>query len=131
MVRHFTPAGASVGLERADELVATFPDEMTARRAYSVLEAWRTRCGDRLRRYGNPEVGDLQQVSVDGGQAAWYLLTYAPDKAAPRKVLLDAQGMAQVGRRIAMLRMTRLGERSGDLQPPIESAVAAAADRLR
>jgi hypothetical protein len=131
VVRHYSPADATAGLQRADELVATFPDEMTARRAYSVLESWRKQCGDRLRRYGDPEIGDLQPVPVDGGQAAWYLLTYAPDKSAPNKVLLDAQGMAQVGPRIALLRMTRLGERSGDLQPPIEDAVAAAADRLR
>jgi hypothetical protein len=131
VVRHFEPAGTSVGLERADELVATFPDEMTARRAYSVLESWRKQCGDRLRRYGDPELGDLQPVSVDGGQAAWYLLTYAPNKNAPHNVLLDAQGMAQVGRRIALLRMARFGEKSGDLQPTFEDAVAAAAARLR
>ena len=44
-------------------------------------------------------------------------------------MLLDAQGMALVGRRIAMLRMTRLAT-EGDQVPPMGKAVATAASRL-
>jgi hypothetical protein len=127
-VRQFQPADTSVAHAQAAELVATFPDAMTARRAYSVLESWHEQCASQLRRYARPQVGGLRSVAVDGGQATWYLLTYSPDKAS-HTMLLDAQGMALVGRRIAMLRMTRLAT-EGDQVPPMGKAVAAAASRL-
>jgi hypothetical protein len=129
-VRRFLPADTSVPLASAGELVATFPDAMTARRAYSVLESWHKQCAAVLKRHGPSQVGGLRPVTVDGGQAAWYLLTYTPDKGAPNEVLLDAQGMALVGRRIAMLEITRrLTE--GDPLPPMDAAIVAAAARLR
>ncbi len=129
-VRRFLPADTSVPLASAGELVATFPDAMTARRAYSVLESWHKQCASLLKRRAGSQVGALRSVAVDGGQAAWYLLTYSPAKAAPNEVMLDAQGMALVGRRIAMLQITRrLTE--GDPLPPMDAAIAAAAARLR
>jgi hypothetical protein len=129
-VRRFLPPDTSVPLASAGELVATFPDAMTARRAYSVLESWHKQCASMLKRHPRSQVGGLRSVSVDGGQAAWYLLTYAPKKATPDEVLLDGQGMALVGRHIAMLSITRrLTE--GDALPPMDAAIVAAAARLR
>ena len=130
MVRRFRPADTGESPNLAAEMVATFPDAMTARRAYSVLESWHKQCGSLLRRYTHPSVGQLQAVSVDGGQAGWYLLTYGPVTGEPGKVFLDAQGMALVGRRIAMLSMVRVGAK-GDDPPPMDQAIAKAASRLR
>jgi hypothetical protein len=129
VVRRFRPADTGESPNLAGELVATFPDAMTARRAYSVLESWHKQCGSLLRRYTRPEVGAIRAVSVDGGQAGWYLLTYGPVSGAPGKVFLDTQGMALVGKRIAMVSLVRTGAKS-DPAPPMAKALAAAASRL-
>ena len=134
-VRHYLPAGAgsSRAGDRAGELLATFPDENTARRAFAVLEAWRGRCADRLAGHRNRVVGDSQDVPVAGGTGAWYLLTYGPVKGHPDARYLDAQGIAVVGRRIAILSMVKIGEHYG-YEPGHEPMVATlrrAADLLR
>jgi hypothetical protein len=130
VVRRFRPADIGESPNLAAELVATFPDAMTARRAYSVLTAWRDRCSDLLRRFDHPQVGALQSVPVTGGQGDWYLLTYGPVRGRPGKVFLDAQGMVLVGNRIAMLSLIRVGDKSST-PPPMAGALAAAAARLR
>jgi hypothetical protein len=110
VVRRYRPASGPAGTDRAGELVATFPDEKTARRAYAVLEAWRARCADRLEHYRRAKVGGLQDVSVGDGAAGWYLLTYGPAKGEPDAGYFDAQGMTRVGSRIAMLSMVATGQ---------------------
>ena len=114
VVRRFRPGGAAAGSSggqvRAGELVATFPDAPTARRAFAVLEAWRATCAERLQRYARSDVGGLQDVSVPGGRARWYLLTYGPVDGDPDARFFDAQGMALVGSRIAMLSMVSVGQ---------------------
>jgi hypothetical protein len=130
VVRRFRPADTGESPNLAGELVATFPDAMTARRAYSVLDSWHKQCGSLLRRYTHPSVGELQALRVDGGQAGWYLLTYGPVSGMPGKVFLDAQGMALVGRRIAMVSMVRAGT-AVDAPPRVDEAIARAASRLR
>jgi hypothetical protein len=130
VVRRFRPADTGESPNLAAELVATFPDAMTARRAYSVLDSWHKQCGSLLRRYTHPSVGELHAVGVDGGQGGWYLLTYGPVSGMPGKVFLDAQGMALVGKRIAMLSMIRVGA-VGDAPARIDEAIARAASRLR
>lgn len=130
VVRRFRPADTGESPNLAGELVATFPDVMTARRAYSVLESWHKQCGSLLRRYTAADVGDLQSVSVGEGMAGWYLLTYGPVTGHPGKVFLDAQGMALLRKRIVMLSMVRSGAK-GDRPPPMDAALAAAAARLR
>lgn len=114
-VRHYLPAGTAFRRagDSAGELLATFPDENTARRAFDVLEAWRGRCADRLAGHRHRDVGDPQDVPVAGGTGAWYFLTYGPVKGHPDARYLDAQGIAVVGPRIAMLSMVEVGEDHG------------------
>lgn len=132
VVRRFLPPASSPTGERAAELVATFPDDQTARRVYSVLTAWRARCADRLLDYVTSDVGDLQDVTVDSGQAGWYLLTYGPPPGDPRSTYFDAQGMAMVGSRIALVTMRRNAEdfRYPSGQEPMVAAVQRAAQKL-
>lgn len=134
-VRHYVPAGAAFRRagDRAGELVATFPDESTARRAFAVLEAWRGRCADRLTTYHRVDVGDLQDVPVAGGSGGWYLLAYGPVKGHSGARYLDAQGIAVVGTRIAMLSMVKVGEdyHYGPGHEPMVTTVRRATSLLR
>ena len=108
--RYRPPADASTSHDRAGELVATFPDAATARRAYAVLRAWRDRCADRLRRFRASDVGAVRDVPAGAGQAGWYLLTYGPVPGDPDARFFDAQGTALVGSRIAMVSMVLAGQ---------------------
>lgn len=131
VVRRYRPPAGSPA-DRAGELVATFPDPQTARRAYAVLTAWHKRCGDRLSRYRHHQVGQLREVAVGAGTASWYQLTYGPVPGRPHTQLLDAQGTALVGPRIAMLtlvRATREGARPSGPEP-MPVAVGRAAQKL-
>ena len=134
VVRRFAAAGGGrqARHDRAGELVATFPDAMTARRAYAVLTSWRARCADRLSRYRTSEVGELQKVSAPGGTAGWYLLTYGPVPGDPEARFLDAQGTTLVGSRIAMVSMVLAGQ-DYNYEPgqgPMVAALQGAAQRL-
>ena len=131
LVRRFRPAAAG-SADRAGELVATFPDAQTARRAFAVLGAWRAQCEDRLRRWQRSDVGALEDVEVSAGRGAWYLLTYGPVPGDRDSQFFDAQGMVLVGSRIAMVSMVLAGqdynyERG---QEPMVAAVQRAAQKL-
>jgi hypothetical protein len=132
LVRRFRPAGPGAAADRAGEPVAQFPDPATARRAYAVLAAWRGRCADRLTERTRPRVGALQDVPVDGGTGGWYLLTYGPVPGDRDARFFDAQGMAVVGARIAMVSMVLAGQdytyRAG--REPMVQAVQRAAQLL-
>ena len=56
------------------------------------------------------DVAAMRSVSVAGGQAGWYLLTYGPVKGSTDEQFFDAQGMALVGTRIAMVSMVLAGQ---------------------
>lgn len=134
-VRHYLPAGAAFRKagDHAGELVAAFPDETTARRAFAVLRAWRGRCADRLPGHKSSDVGDLQDVAARGGTGGWYLLTYGPVKGDPGARYYDAEGIAVVGSRIALLSMVKVGE-DYDYEPghePIVGTLRRAAGLLR
>jgi hypothetical protein len=108
----------------ASELVAAFPDDVTARRAFAVLTSWRAKCADRLRGKEHPRVGALQDVRVRGGSGAWYLLTYGPVRGDPDAQWFDAQGMALVGSRIALVELLLAGQ-DYNYEPGTEPMVAA------
>ena len=92
------------------ELVADFADQQTAAGAMDVLRAWRAKCGDQLRKYVDPKVGALEPVGVEDADAGWYLLSYGtPDGPADDR-WFDAQGMVRVGSRIALVRLSVLGQ---------------------
>lgn len=131
LVRRFRPAAAG-STDRAGELVATFPDAQTARRAFRVLEAWRAQCADRLRTWRRSDVGIMEDVTVDGGRGRWYLLTYGPVPGDRDAQFFDAQGMALVGSRIAMVSMVLSGQdyNYDPGQEPMVAAVQRAAQKL-
>jgi hypothetical protein len=124
LVRGFTPADPRAARDRAGSLVATFPDVLTARRAFAVLKAWRGTCAGRHSSYPRRDVGALRSVPVSGGTAGWYLLTYGPVPGEPDAAFFDAQGTAMVGHRIAMVTM-RLAGQDFDHDPGSEPMVAA------
>jgi hypothetical protein len=96
-----------------------------------VLKSWRQQCADRLP--GKPHrVGALQGVSVSGGTGGWYLLGYPDPGGDPNADVFDAQGIAVVGTRIAMLELRNVGQDydypAG--HEPMVAAVQRAAGRL-
>ncbi|NUR08501.1 MAG: hypothetical protein HOQ22_06020 [Nocardioidaceae bacterium] len=118
--------------DSAEELVAEFPDTATTARAWKVLQSWHDQCAQQLRRYRTKDVGPLKAVSVAGGQGAWYLLVYGPADEDPNAGVFDAQGMARVGTRIAMVEMKSIGQ-DYDYPPghePMVTGVQAAAAKL-
>jgi hypothetical protein len=116
----------------ASELVAAFPDDKTATRAYEVLKSWQADCAGQLKKFDRVSVGDLEPVSTDAGEGTWYLLTYGPAAGDPDEAYFDAQGIAKVGDRIAVLRLSLIGQDynypAGE--EPMVAAVQAAAGRL-
>ena len=138
VVRRFAPeppVPPTARHDRAGELVATFPDALTARRAYAVLEAWQRTCAARLSGLGHTHghVGDLQDVPA-GDRAGWYLLTYGPVRGEPGARFLDAQGTVLRGSRLAMVSLVHAehagqdGDGAGRL--PMATALRRAAHRL-
>lgn len=129
--RGYRPADPEAG-DRAGELVAEFPDSTTARRAFAVLKSWRAQCAGRLKRFDRSHVGAFEDVPVAGGTGGWYLLTYGPVSGDPDSGYFDAQGMAVVGSRIAMVEMVLAGQ-DYDYAPghePMVDAVRRAAAEL-
>ena len=131
--RSFRPVGPGPSTDEAGEVVAEFPDTTTARRAFAVLKSWRATCADRLKGgHKQVKVRALQEVPVDGGTAGWYLATYGPVAGDPDALYFDAQGMAVVGSRIAMVEMILAGQDYNyePGQEPIVAALQRAATKL-
>lgn len=131
--RSFRPVGPGPSTDEAGEVVAEFPDTTTARRAFAVLKSWRATCADRLKGgHKQVKVRALQDVPVDGGTAGWYLATYGPVAGDPDALYFDAQGMAVVGSRIAMVEMILAGQDYNyePGQEPIVAALQRAATKL-
>lgn len=142
-VRTYQPApelsdsGATAG-----NLVATFPDPKTAKRAYEVLKSWTAQCADELSRHKPREVGMLQDVELPRGLSPdlsparasgnWYLLMYGPVPGDPDAAYFDAQGLARVGSRVSVLEMRLIGQDYNYPfgQEPMVEAVQASAAKL-
>lgn len=105
-VRQYTPRPADAHAS-AGELVAQFADPNTAARAFEVLKAWRAQCDEELARHHDHHVGALQEVSVPEGAGGWYELTYGPVEDDHAAHWVDAQGLARVGNRIALVSLAR------------------------
>src|SRR3954449_10778740 len=131
VVRTFRPPGAG-SHDIGRQLVAAFPDDATARRAFEVLKSWRTTCGDRLAEHDHSHVGRLQSVSLANGTGAWFLLSYGPVPSDADAQWYDAQGMALVGSRIALVRLAMVGQdyNYDAGEEPMVAAVQRAAARL-
>jgi hypothetical protein len=128
--RSYSPPPRSV--DSAEELVADFPDATTAQRAFSVLKSWRAKCRSRLKGKDVRQIGDLQDVAVGSGSGGWYLLVYGPAPGDPDAGVFDAQGMAVVGTRIAVVGLTSIGQDYDYPQgkEPMVGALQAAARKL-
>lgn len=110
VVREYAP-GAGPDTDTASELVAQFPDGMTAKRALEVLKSWRGQCERELSGYDHRRVGDLQRVEVRGGDAGWYLLTYGPPEGGSQdEGYFDSQGLVRVGNLVAVVQMRLVGQ---------------------
>ena len=138
-VRRYKPAPRlSDTTSTARNLVASMPDERTAKRVYEVLKSWRGQCNEKLRGHDMSEIGKLQPVDLPAeirpatASADWYLLTYGPAKGEPDAGYFDAQGMVRVGETISMLRMRLIGQDYNyePGQEPMVGAVRASAVKL-
>jgi hypothetical protein len=133
VVDEYVPASGPPSHATAGNLVAQFPDEVTAQRAYEVLKSWHDECQDLIAKHTQHKVGDLQPVDVGGaGNGDWYLLRYGPVAGDPDSSYFDAQGMTRSGDRISLLEMRLVGQ-DYDYRPghePMVAAVQAAAAKL-
>lgn len=130
--RDYLPAD-DAAQARANELVATFADAKTAWRAFEVLKSWQADCDKPLAKYDHHDIGAPQKVDIDAGEAHWYLLTYGPADGESEADYFDAEGLALVGNRIAVIRMTLVGQDYSYAagKEPMVDAVRAAAANLR
>ena len=106
------------------ELVADFADEKTGAGAMDVLRAWRSKCAEKLRGHVDPRVGELEPVGIEDADAGWYLLGYGTPDGSPDERWFDAQGLVRVGARIALVRLSVLGQ-DYNYEPGQEPMVAA------
>lgn len=120
------------GNATASELVADFADRKTAWRAYQTVLSWRETCPAQLRAYPRTDVSLLEDVSVEQGQAGWWLLKYAPIGDDPEVAAFDAEGVALVGSRVAVVQMVLYGQdyNYAPGQEPMVEAVRRAAARI-
>lgn len=107
---YLPPAGTEEGVGGSN-LVAEFPDQRTARRAFEVLQSWRGQCEEELQEYERRSIGGFDTVQVDGAEGGWYLLIYGPvEGGSPDDGYFDAQGFVRVGKRISVLQMRGIGQ---------------------
>lgn len=112
--RTYVPADGSTS--SALEIVADFPDAMTAKRALSVLQSWYRDCP--RDHDGDPQVGPYAAVTLaTTGSAGWHLLTYG--------TTFDAHGIVQRGARIAVVVLTLRDAQDYNHEPGQEPMVTA------
>ena len=120
------------GNAAASELVADFADRKTAWRAYQTVLSWRESCPPQLKAYPRTDVSLLEDVDVERGEAGWWLLKYGPIGDDPDVAAFDAEGVALVGSRVAVVQMVLYGQDySYEIgQEPMAEAVRRAAARI-
>ena len=95
--------------DNAAQLIAGFADAKSSAQAWSVLEAWRSRCATTLGSRTSPKVGAEIPVAVAGGkQARWYLVSWTPQGEETGR--FEAIGMVRDGALITVLRITNSGQ---------------------
>jgi hypothetical protein len=111
VVRTFESAKYPDSSTHGSQLVADFPDEMTAKRAFEVLKSWRADCEEQLSEYDRRDVNAFEEVALPAGTGGWYLLVYGPaEQGSPDESWFDAQGLTRVGKRIALLQLRAVGQ---------------------
>lgn len=114
----------------AQHLVAQFPDAKTAWRAAQVLTAWHDGCGESRDDLAGLQVTELREVEDARGRCHWFGLEYRDAGGAGTGTTRDAHGVALVGARLAVLRITAPGPDPEPGREPMVGAVRAAAIRL-
>lgn len=95
--------------DSAAQQVAGFPDPKSAAQAWAVLDAWRSRCADRIGADLGPKVGKEIAVKLpDGAIGRWYLVSWTPDGEETGR--FEAFGMVRKGALITVLRITNSGQ---------------------
>lgn len=124
--RDFDPTVTGADGDSAAQQVATFPDGKTASRALAVVRAWHRDCeGEGV------TVGPIADLDVDRGTAFWYAVDITSE-TAPDDRRTERLAVARQGRRVALVRLLRIGRplRYGAGEDPAEVAASRAWSKL-
>jgi hypothetical protein len=95
--------------DNAAQQVASFADAKSAAQAWSVLEAWRSKCAAKIGSSLGPKVGPEVAVTLpDGAVGRWYLVSWTPEGEETGR--FEAFGMVRLGALITVLRITNSGQ---------------------
>lgn len=97
----------------AISLVAEFATGRNAKRANAVWIAWAHDCEATATAAGHkhPHINDVPYyVRTVVGQGRWWLLTYRPVEGDPQASYLQAFGLVRSDDRLALVRMTNVGQ---------------------
>lgn len=108
-VRHREFTAGDFGPEFASHTVAQFPDDVTARRAADVLDAWARDCDEPLNDYPRARVGRLDTVAVDADSARVQLVMYGPVGDDMDASVFETSTVVRAGARVSIVRMLASG----------------------
>ena len=97
----------------AVSVVAEFATGKNARRADAVWTAWAHDCEEAAAAAGHahPHINDVPySVHTVGGSGRWWLLTYGPVEGDPQASYFQAFGLVESKDRLALIRMTSVGQ---------------------
>lgn len=108
-VRHREFTAGDFGPEFASHTVAQFPDDVTARRAADVLDAWARDCDEPLNDYPRARVGGLDTVAVEADSARVQLVMYGPVGDDMDASVFETSTVVRAGARVSIVRMLASG----------------------
>jgi hypothetical protein len=97
----------------ASAVVASFATGKSAKRADAVWAAWARECEGTATSagYEDPRINKVPySLPTPAGTARWWLLTYGPVEDEPDASYFEAFGLVRRGDRLAMVRMTSVGQ---------------------
>jgi hypothetical protein len=95
--------------DSAAQQVAGFADPKSAAQAWSVLDAWRSRCAAKIGAKLGPKVSSEIPVKLpDRVVGRWYLVSWTP--AGEETGRFEAFGIVRLGALISVLRITNSGQ---------------------
>jgi hypothetical protein len=102
------PAGST-----ASAVVAAFATGKNAKRADAVWAAWARECEDTATSagYEHPRINEVPYaLATPAGAGRWWLLIYGPVEDDPEASYFEAFGLVRSGDRLALVRMTSVGQ---------------------
>jgi hypothetical protein len=97
----------------ATAIVADFATGKNARRAQAVWDAWSQDCKATViaRGFEHPHISNEPYiVSTEAAPGRWWLLTYGPVEGDSQASYFEAFGLVRSGDRLALIRMTSVGQ---------------------